>query len=53
MKHERRKKLNLKQLIIEVPIDVHMQIKLNATKRNIPMRTWVLRKLIKGLREEI
>jgi hypothetical protein len=43
----------LKQLIIEVPIDVHMQIKLICVKRNIPMRTWILRQIIKGLREEI
>jgi len=52
MSSEKRKEYNLKQLNIEVPIELIGRIKTYAVKRNIPARTWVLRALIKAFTEE-
>jgi len=52
MNTEKRKLYNLKQLNVEIPIDMHNKIKFAAKRRNIPMRTWILRSLYKTLTEE-
>ena len=53
MNKENRDKQNLKQLNIEIDKEILIQVKMVCIKRNIPMRTWIYRQLIKGLREEI
>jgi len=53
MNQEKRKEHNLKQLNIEIHKDILEQIKIKAEIRNIPMRTWLLRAIIKSLREEV
>jgi len=53
MNQEKRKQYNLKQLNIEIHKDILEQIKIKTEIRNIPMRTWILRAIIKSLREEI
>jgi len=52
MKVEKRKEYNLKQLNIEIPKELLTRIKFNAVKRNIPLRTWILRVLINSLSVE-
>ena len=52
MEHEKRKEQNIKQLIIEIPNDIHTKIKIAAARRNISMKLWVLRVLIRALNEE-
>lgn len=52
MKTDRRKEYNLKQLIIEIPEELHTRIKVHAHKRNISMKSWIVRYIIKGLAEE-
>lgn len=52
MNAEKRDKYNLKQLIIEIPKRLHKEIKAHAALRNITMKTWVCRHIVKGLREE-
>jgi len=53
MKTEQRKTYNLKQLIIEIPKELHTRIKIHAHERNVSMKTWILRYIIKGLTEEL
>jgi len=52
MIQENRDRYNLKQLNLEVPQEVLTEIKIIAAKRNIPMRTWLLRQIIKALKSE-
>lgn len=53
MKNEKRKEYNVKQLLIEVPSELHAQIKMAAARRNIPMRTFIIRHLVRALKNEI
>lgn len=52
MNQEKRKEYNLKQLNIEISADDLARIKLAAERRNIPIRTWVLRALLAALQKE-
>lgn len=52
MKSESRKKYGLKQMNIEIPESVLSEIRACAAKRNIPMRTWILRQIARGLQRE-
>lgn len=52
MDQKKRDEYGLKQLNIEIHKDLLEEIKFNAKKRNIPMRTWILRTIAKGLNEE-
>jgi len=52
LNQEKRKEYGLKQLNIEIQEELLEEIKFHANKRNIPMRTWILRTIIKGIKEE-
>ena len=52
MKSEKRKEYNLKQLIIEVPTELHNEIKSHVAIRNISMKRWIMRTLIQALKNE-
>ncbi len=41
-----------KRLLIDIPEDLHKEIKQQALNRNIPMRTWILRILITTINNE-
>lgn len=52
MNTEKRKEYGLKQLNIEVPEDIKTQIYKAAERRNISIRLWVHRALVKALNDE-
>lgn len=41
-----------KRIVLEVPEDLHTQVKVRAAKRNIPIRTWVIRAIVAAIKEE-
>lgn len=41
-----------KQLVIEIPAEIHTEIKLKATLRNISMKAWVLRLISREIARE-
>lgn len=41
-----------KQLLIEIPVHLHSEIKIRATQRNITMRLWILRAIINAINNE-
>ena len=53
MNDKKRKEYKLKQFIIEIPLEIHTQIKMAAAQRNISMRTWALRQLLNALKLEV
>lgn len=47
-----QKKEFSKRIVIEVSNEIHIKIKMHATKRNITIRKWALRALLKAIKEE-
>lgn len=43
---------NRKRLIIDVPDDFHSEIKSRAAKKEMSMKSWVTKVLLKAIREE-
>lgn len=41
-----------KTLILNVPIELHQEIKLRATEKNVPIRTYVIRALMEYIKKE-
>ena len=41
-----------KRIIVDVPEEFHQKVKAHAVFLHLPIRTWVLRALIKKLKEE-
>lgn len=52
MEPEEKKRKSPKRLIIDIPEELHQQIKIRAIKRNISMRTWSIRALIIAIKKE-
>jgi len=52
MNTKNRKEQCIKQLIIETPEKLHNKIKAHVALRNISMRKWVIRTLLKALKDE-
>lgn len=49
---EKINKKKLKRLVIEISEEMHQEIKFQALKRNISMRTWVTRVLYDAIKRE-
>lgn len=41
-----------KKLIVEIPEEIHTTIKLKAILKNISMKTWVLRVIVREIEKE-
>ena len=41
-----------KRIVLDVPQDLHTQVKIRAATRNIPIRTWVVRAIIAAIKAE-
>lgn len=46
------KRLSPKRLVVDIYDDLHQKIKLHSTKRNISIRKWVMRALIRAIADE-
>lgn len=44
--------VNLKRLIIDVPAEFHAEIKAMCAKKDLSMRNWTIKVLLKALKEE-
>lgn len=43
---------NIKRIVIDLPKDIAIEIKILALKRNITLRKWLLRIIIDAIKEE-
>lgn len=41
-----------KRMILEIPDDLHMEVKKRALFKNITLRVWVIRALLAAIKEE-
>lgn len=49
---QEKKRTTPKRLLIDIPINLHTEIKSRAALRNISIRTWVVRALIQAIKQE-
>lgn len=41
-----------KRIVLEFPIDIATEIKMRSAKRNISMKLWIYRAVMKAIKEE-
>lgn len=44
--------MNDKRLVVEIPLELHQDIKVRAVFRNITLRKWVLLAIIEQIKQE-
>lgn len=52
MEIEEKKPKALRRLLVDVPEDLHKEIKIRATVRNISIKTWVTRAIAEAIKQE-
>lgn len=46
------KKVSPKRLVIDINEEMHTKIKIHAAKRNISIRKWAIRAILKAIKDE-
>ena len=49
---EEKKKTNPKRLVIDIPLELHTEIKQRAALRLMPIRVWVARIIMEAIKKE-
>ena len=52
MENNNDAKLQLKRLVLDVPLELHTEVKKRAATRNISIKIWISRAIINAIKEE-
>jgi len=51
MENGKRRERHLKLLSVEIPLELHREIKYYALRRNISLRRWIIRALLQQIKD--